>query len=57
MPEKEPLYFKEFRQHIDHKFELVDQKFDFINKRLDSIDQRFQAKNCFIGKRSFCLSY
>ena len=51
MPEKEPQYFKEFRKHIDKRFDAVEIKIDkeiddlaaMTMRQFDRIDQRFSA--------------
>ena len=37
MPEKEPGYFKDFREHMDQRFDVVDQKFVSMDKKFEGI--------------------
>ena len=41
MPTKEPLYFKNFRKHIDKQFGNIDKKFGDMDEKFDSIDKKF----------------
>ena len=50
MPEKEPLYFKEFRKHIDNKIETYEPAYfkefrKHIDKRFDDADKKFATKD------------
>ena len=51
MPEQEPQYFKEFREHIDKRFDSVESKIEkevgdlaaMTKREFDRVDERFAA--------------
>ncbi len=44
MPETEPLYFKEFRIHIDKKFGEVDKKFEGVDRKFEGVNNKIDDK-------------
>jgi cob(I)alamin adenosyltransferase len=53
MPEQEPYYFKEFRKHIDKRFDAVENKIDkeiddlaaMTKRQFDYIEEKMATKN------------
>ncbi len=50
MPEKEPLYFSEFRRFVEEmhgtfemNFKQVEKRFDQVDKKFDQVDERFDS--------------
>ena len=57
MPEQEPQYFKEFREHIDKRFDSVESKIEkevgdlaaMTKREFDRVDERFDNLERRVG--------
>ncbi len=43
MPEQTPIYFKEFTQQLNKRFDHIDERFNVLEHRFDTLEARFDG--------------